>query len=79
MIVLSLCLTGPYAADSSRQQAQRNPSDLELVGIKAYLAPFAETGNLSGVVLIARHDRVLMRESYGMANYELNVANSPLT
>lgn len=80
LIVLSLCLIGPYAADSSRQQAQTNPSDLELVArIKTYLAPFAETGNLSGVVLVARHGLVLMRESYGMANYELNVPNSPLT
>lgn len=80
LIVLSLCLIGPYSADSSRQQAQTNPSDLELVArIKAYLAPFAETGNLSGVVLVARHGRVLMRKSYGMANYEFNVPNSPLT
>jgi len=80
LIILSLCVIGPHAAGSSRQQAQRNPSDLELVArIKAYLAPFAETGNLSGVVFIARHGRVLMRESYGMANYELSVANSPLT
>lgn len=43
------------------------------------MAPFAESGNLSGVVLVARHGRVLLREPYGMANYELNVPNSPLT
>ena len=80
LIVLSLCLIGPYAAGRSRQQVKIILSDVELVArIKAYLTPFAETGNLSGVVLVARHGRVLMRESYGMANYELNVPNSPLT
>src|SRR5215472_17343477 len=80
LIVLSICLMGPYAAGSPRQQAQTNPSDLRLgARIKAYLAPFAETGNFSGVVLVARHGRVLMRESYGMENYELNVPNSPVT
>ena len=80
LIVLTLCLFGPYAAGKSRQQVHTNPSDLELVArIKAYLAPFAETGNLSGAVLVARRGRVLIRESYGMANYELNVPNSPLT
>lgn len=80
LLLLCLCLIGPYAAGRSRQQVRSNPSDLELVArVKAYLAPFAETGNLSGVVLVARHGRVLMRESYGMANYELSVPNSPLT
>ena len=80
LIVLSLWLIGPYALGTSQQQVQTNPSDLALAArIKAYLAPFAETGNLSGGVLVARHGLVLMRESYGMANYELNVPNSPLT
>ena len=80
LIVLGFCLMGPHAAGSPRPQAQTNPHDLKLgARIKAYLAPFAETGNLSGVVLVARHGRVLIRESYGMANYELNVPNSPGT
>ncbi len=80
LIVLSVCLIGAYAAGSSRQPAQGSASDFELATrIRAYLAPFVESGNLSGVVLVARHGRVLMRESYGMANYELSVANSPRT
>jgi CubicO group peptidase (beta-lactamase class C family) len=44
--------------------------------VSAYLRPFAESGNLSGTVLIARSGRVLFRQSYGMANYELRVPNS---
>jgi CubicO group peptidase (beta-lactamase class C family) len=80
LIVLSVWLTGAYAAGSPQQAAQGSTSDLELATrIRAYLAPFAESGNLSGVVLVARHGRVLMRESYGMANYELSIPNSPRT
>lgn len=77
---LSVCFIGAYAARSSQQPAQASASDSELATrIRAYLAPFAESGNLSGVVLVARHGRVLLRESYGMANYESGVANSPRT
>src|SRR3984885_3707815 len=47
--------------------------------VEAYLKPFVETGTLTGTVLIARKGRVLFRRSYGMANYELRVPNSPET
>jgi CubicO group peptidase (beta-lactamase class C family) len=47
--------------------------------LEAYLKPFVETGNLSGTILVARKGRVLFRRSYGMANYELQVPNSPET
>ena len=47
--------------------------------LESYLKPFAETGNLTGTILVARKGRVLFRHSYGMANYELQVPNSPET
>jgi CubicO group peptidase (beta-lactamase class C family) len=47
--------------------------------LEAYLKPFAETGNFMGAVLVARKGRVLFRHAYGMANYELQVPNSPAT
>jgi CubicO group peptidase (beta-lactamase class C family) len=47
--------------------------------VQAYLAPFSETGNFSGSVLVARHGRVVYRHSNGMANYELRVPNSNAT
>ena len=47
--------------------------------IEAYLKPFGETGNLIGTVLVARGGRILFRQSYGMANYELRVPNSSNT
>jgi hypothetical protein len=34
--------------------------------LEAYLKPFVKTGNLTGVVLVARKGRVLFRHSYGM-------------
>jgi CubicO group peptidase (beta-lactamase class C family) len=80
LAVLSVCLVGAHAAGSSRQRAPGSASDFEFASrIRAYLAPCAESGNLSGVVLVAHHGRVLMRESYGMANYESSVPNSPRT
>jgi CubicO group peptidase (beta-lactamase class C family) len=42
----------------------------------SYLKPFSDTGNLIGTVLVARGGRILLRQSYGMANYELQVPNS---
>jgi CubicO group peptidase (beta-lactamase class C family) len=49
------------------------------VGEKAdqYLSTWAKQGRFSGAVLIAKGDKILLRKGYGMANYELNVPNSP--
>ena len=45
--------------------------------IDAYLQPLVESNNFTGVVFVARGDRVLFSKGYGMANYELNVPNTP--
>ena len=45
----------------------------------AYLTAWANQGRFSGVVLIAKGDKILLRKGYGNANYELNVANTPET
>ena len=47
--------------------------------LDAYVRSFADSGNFTGVVLVARKGQVLFRQAYGMANYELRVANSPST
>jgi CubicO group peptidase (beta-lactamase class C family) len=76
----AVCVIGLSSTGSLLGHAQSNPSDTELTNrIRAYLAPFVETGNLTGAVLISRHGRVLFRRAYGLANYELRVPNSPLT
>ena len=64
---------------SARALAQ-TVTDREIANrVAVYLKPFGDTGNLSGTVLVARHGRVLFRQSYGMANYELHVPNSSET
>jgi CubicO group peptidase (beta-lactamase class C family) len=44
-----------------------------------YLKTWADQGRFSGTVLIAKGDKVLLRKGYGMANYDLDVANTPDT
>src|SRR5579862_6350443 len=50
-------------------------------GAKAdqYLSTWAKQGRFSGAVLLAKGDKIILRKAYGMANYELNVANTPDT
>jgi len=58
----------------------QGPADEEMAAkVDAYLTPFVETRNFSGSILIARRGKVLMARSYGMANYELSVPNTPQT
>jgi CubicO group peptidase (beta-lactamase class C family) len=44
-----------------------------------YLTAWADQGRFSGAILIAKGDKVLLRKAYGMANFELNVPNTPET
>jgi CubicO group peptidase (beta-lactamase class C family) len=72
-IVLSMwCAVAPAA------ETVGPPPDLGK-RIEAYLAPFAEAGQLSGTVLVARNGEVLFERAYGMANQELGVRNTPRT
>jgi len=47
--------------------------------VDAYVQPFVASNNFSGVILIAHGGKVLVRKAYGLANYELGVANTPDT
>jgi CubicO group peptidase (beta-lactamase class C family) len=58
------------AALSARELAPR---------IEAYLDPYLQDGHLSGTLLIARKGEVLLERSYGMADYETGVPNTPQT
>ena len=86
LLLAALCVIGLSSAISLAGQQpltgqkRSGPSDAEVAArVRSYLAPFGESGNLSGAVLIARHGRVLFREAYGLANYELRVPNSSRT
>jgi CubicO group peptidase (beta-lactamase class C family) len=45
----------------------------------AYLAAAHKLGRWSGSVLVARGGRIILSRGYGMANYELDVPNTPAT
>ena len=47
--------------------------------IETYVAPFVEAAHLSGSITVARGDEVVFERSYGLANHELGVPNSPTT
>jgi len=46
---------------------------------KEYMNVYLKTGKFSGSILIAQKGQVLLSEGYGMANYELDVANTAKT
>src|ERR1043166_1616677 len=47
--------------------------------IDAYTRPFEEAGVISGSLLVASDGTVVYEKSFGMANYELGVPNTPAT
>jgi CubicO group peptidase (beta-lactamase class C family) len=47
--------------------------------IEAYLRPFVETKNFSGVVFVSRGDQILFQKGYGLANPDFEVPNTPQT
>jgi CubicO group peptidase (beta-lactamase class C family) len=74
-LLLSLLSSFPFCA------AQIPPAeDAELAArIDGYVKPYVDSGNFSGVVLVARGERKLLERAYGMANQELGVRNAPET
>ncbi|MEM9162317.1 MAG: serine hydrolase [Cyanobacteria bacterium P01_F01_bin.4] len=54
-------------------------SEREIAAIDAYLDAHNQTGRFSGNVMIARDGKPLLTRSYGMANWEHEVANTPET
>src|ERR1035438_675733 len=64
---LLLCVTGLAAGQDVAANAD------------AYLKTWEKQGRFSGTVLIAKDGKILLRKGYGMANFELNVPNSPET
>jgi len=54
-----------------------NPDRQLEAQVNAYIRPYLDLGGFNGSVLIAKGGRVLLSKGYGMANYELNVINTP--
>jgi len=47
--------------------------------VNAYVKPYLDIGGFNGSVLIAKKGKVLLSKGYGMANYEVNIPNTPQT
>jgi len=71
LILLSLIFCGFNAA-----LAQRAPAGDVEAKVDAYVKPYLEMKAFSGSILIAREGKVVFSKGYGMANYELSVANT---
>ena len=76
-ILVTLLAAGVVFCGSAH--AQSKPDAGVAARIRAYLAPFAATGNLTGTVLVARKGQILFEQSYGMANYGWQIPNSSTT
>jgi CubicO group peptidase (beta-lactamase class C family) len=68
----------PVSFPAQGQKAKNATSDLER-RVDAYVQPYVESGNFSGVILIARGDQKLLEKGYGFANREWKIANAPDT
>ena len=75
-LLATLCGTLALAAPGGTSVPPPDPLDAR---VDAYLRPFVEGGNFSGAILLARDGKPLVSRAYGMANYELAVANTPRT
>jgi CubicO group peptidase (beta-lactamase class C family) len=72
----SLCCVSPLFTTAA---AQSRPDDAEAVRrIDAYVAPLA-AHELSGTLLVARGDRMLLERSFGYSSHELGVPFTPAT
>ena len=47
--------------------------------VDAYVKPYLDIGGFNGTILIAKSGKTLLSKGYGLANYELNVPNTPQT
>ena len=75
VVLLSLCLLV-----SASVRAQTDVESRELAArLDRRLSEMAAARRFSGAALVARDGRVLLSKGYGMANYELDVPNTPQT
>ncbi len=70
-----------WGSATERTLAKNLPSDDAQIEAKvdAYIKPYLNMKVFSGSVLIARQGKILQSKGYGMANDELDVANTPKT
>ena len=70
--------TALWAQISSTKTSPTTRGDLS-ARIDAYLRPFVQGNNFTGVVLVSRGNRVLFQKGYGLANPSFDIPNTPQT
>ncbi len=75
---LALMLAASVVAADTNASAETGSPSLEQ-RVDRYLQPYIDIGHLSGTLLIARNDDVLYEKSFGLANREHRVPNTPRT
>ncbi|MGA9994189.1 MAG: serine hydrolase, partial [Pyrinomonadaceae bacterium] len=79
LVLSSLVLTTSGTGQTTLQKSgAQNSRELE-AKVDAYIKPYLDVKGFSGAILIARGGKVLLSKGYGLANYELNVPNTPQT
>lgn len=72
-IIVSFCL-GQFCAPRDTEEITDFKAEVD-----ACVNYYMDLGGYSGAILIARNGEVLLKEGYDMANYELDVPNTPHT
>jgi CubicO group peptidase (beta-lactamase class C family) len=77
-MLLLLAVAVLSSASRARQSQGAASKNLE-AKLDAYVKPLLEMKAFNGAILIAQKGKVLLSKGYGMANYELDVPNTPQT
>jgi CubicO group peptidase (beta-lactamase class C family) len=78
--LIAVLLVLAFANNWSLAEIVRPLADQKLEAqVDAYVKPYLDLAGFSGSILIAKGGKILLSKGYGMANYELNVPNTPAT
>lgn len=73
-LVMGVVAATAALAVAAAARAQQQPDGLE-ARVDRYVQPYVDSRNFSGVVLVARDGRPVVRQAYGLANVEFAVPN----
>ena len=76
--LIIVVFASPIAGCRPSPERSERTADIEMK-VDAYVQPYLEMKAFSGSILIARGGEILLAKGYGLANYELDVPNTPRT
>lgn len=84
-VIIGILILGVLFIVNTQKSEAATASDTQIsvqdlkMKIDVYLDAYIQENKFSGSILIARGEDIILNKGYGMANYELEVANTPLT